>query len=76
LIDPSREVGAKVRLIESGLSSRDHEAQKMGRDVQDIDEERARDLRREEEKGLDSSPNNAMNLKDAADEVARHLEII
>lgn len=48
----------------------------MGRDVQDIDEERARDLRREEEKGLDSSPNNAMNLKDAADEVARHLEII
>lgn len=47
LIDPSREIGAIERAIASGLTSRQHEVAKLGRDVRDVDNERAEDAKRE-----------------------------
>lgn len=52
LIDPSREVGAIIRKIDSGLSSRQDEVRKLGRHVEDVDEERRQDMEREEELGI------------------------
>jgi lambda family phage portal protein len=52
LLDPSREVGAVLRSIEGGLTSRQEEVRKLGRDVQDVDAERKQDREREEELGL------------------------
>jgi lambda family phage portal protein len=55
LIDPSREVGAIERAIASGLTSRQHEIGKLGRDVRDVDAERVADAEREAELGLNAT---------------------
>lgn len=47
LIDPSREVGAIERAIAAGLTSRQEEVRKLGRNVEDVDLERRDDLERE-----------------------------
>ena len=55
LIDPSREVGAIERAINIGLTSRQEEVRKTGRNVEDVDDERKKDAEREARLGLSST---------------------
>lgn len=52
LLDPSREVGAITRAIDAGLTSRQEEVRRLGRDAIEVDQERAQDQQREEQLGL------------------------
>lgn len=54
LIDPSREVGAIRQKIDAGITSRDAEIRKMGRDPVEVDEERRIASDRENALGLDA----------------------
>jgi len=80
LIDPSREVGAMERKIAAGLSSRQHEVEQLGRDVEDVDEERQRDEEREDSLGLNSDDpqpqNRTERAADRIEEVADRFEIV
>lgn len=80
LIDPMREINAIGRKIELGVSSRGAETRKLGRHVEDVDDERVKDVEREERLGLDSpdsggdDPDAATNaIREAAEEVFREL---
>lgn len=73
LIDPSREVGAIERKIAAGLTSRQSEVRKLGRDVEDVDAERAQDRERESRMGLGAPDATDAEDEQAADEMAARI---
>ncbi|MDG4811924.1 phage portal protein [Hydrogenovibrio sp. 3SP14C1] len=52
-INPLQDVSALLKAKDGGLDSRQHLTASRGRDVEDVDEQRAEDKRREENLGLD-----------------------
>lgn len=63
LIDPSREVGAIRQKIDAGLTSRDAEIRKLGRDPGEVDLERQTSAEREESLGLSAPSSEASNAE-------------
>lgn len=60
LIDPSKEIGAIEKAMRIGVTSRQEEIRKLGRDATDVDNERIADLEREQGSGL-SDEKSALN---------------